>query len=641
MPCGRKNKPAGTGKGFLCAFLCLALALSLVSAVYADGSGRTCGRAVNASGGVNVIEGDRVTASYSAVDGIANSESLTVAEGFRGDILLGTDGGGLYVIGDGGVTHLGKEQGLSSEIVMRIKRDRFRDILWLVTSNSISYMTPDYRVTAVRSFPYSNNFDLYQNSRDEMWILSSNGIYVSPTEDMLADRELKPIHYGMANGLHCITTANSYSELTPEGYLYIPGKAGVTRVNIEEPMVHVGDLKAIIPYLDADGTRVYPDAGGDFRIGPRVRKVTIYSYVFNYSLVDPQVTYQLEGFDREAAALSRSDLVPADYTNLPGGAYRFTLQLSDSLGYGSKTLSVQIVKEKSFYEQTWFFILAGLLAAALLFFCVRLYLHRRIRSLEKRHQEEKEKERFATELHMANRIQTSMLPHDFPPFPDRREFDIYASMDPAKEVGGDFYDFFLINEDHLCLVIADVSGKGIPAALFMMTSKVILQSCAMLGQSAAEILRKTNEALCSGNQAEMFVTVWLGILEISSGKITAANAGHEYPALMKDGRFSLLKDKHGFVIGGMEGAKYREYEIQLEPGDKLFVYTDGVPEATDAEEAMFGTDRMLEALNEAPEATPRQILKNVRSATDRFVKDAEQFDDLTMLCIEYRGNQND
>ena len=590
------------------------------------------------TGGLNVIEGDRVTASYGAGDGITNSESLTVAEGFHGDILLGTDGGGMYIIGDGALTHLGKEEGLSSEIVMRLKRDKYRDVIWLVTSNSISYLTPDYRVATVRTFPYSNNFDLYQNSRDEMWILSSNGIYVVPTEDLLADRDLSPIHYGMANGLPCITTANSYSELTDNGNLYIPGKAGVTRVNIEEPMVYVSDLKVTIPYIEADGLRLYPDANGVFRIGDRVRKVTIYSYIFNYSLVDPQVTYQLEGFDREAVTLNRSDLAPADYTNLPGGAYRFTLLLRDSLGQESKTVSVQILKEKSFYERTWFYVLIGLAAAAGLFFCIRLYLHKRIRSLEKKHQEEKERERISAELQMGSRIQASMLPHEFPPFPDRREFNIYASMDPAKEVGGDFYDFFLIDEDHLCLVIADVSGKGVPAALFMMISKVILQSCAMLGRSAAEILRKTNDALCSGNQEEMFVTVWLGILEISTGKITAANAGHEYPALMKDGRFQLLKDKHGFVIGGMEDMDYKEYEIPLEPGDKLFLYTDGVPEAEDGENNMFGIERMLDALNEAPDAPPQTILENVRRATDRFVKDAEQFDDLTMLCIEYNGS---
>ena len=219
------------------------------------------------------------------------------------------------------------------------------------------------------------------------------------------------------------------------------------------------------------------------------------------------------------------------------------------------------------------------------------------------------------------------------------EFDIYAVMDPAKEVGGDFYDFFLIDEDHLGMVMADVSGKGVPAALFMMASKIILQSCAMLGGSPAEILTKTNEAICSNNQEEMFVTVWLGILEISTGKLTAANAGHEYPVLQRTpcGPFELLKDKHGFVIGGMPGMKYREYELQMTPGTKLFLYTDGVPEATDADGNMLGMERMLAALNEEPDASPQELLKAVRRAVDGFVKDAEQFDDLTMLCFEYRG----
>ena len=249
-----------------------------------------------------------------------------------------------------------------------------------------------------------------------------------------------------------------------------------------------------------------------------------------------------------------------------------------------------------------------------------------------------EKERIGAELSLAKQIQTSMLPHEFPPFPDRTEFDIYAVMEPARQVGGDFYDFFLIDSDRLCLVIADVSGKGIPAALFMMNAKTILQSCAMLGISAAEILTRTNETLCANNNAEMFVTVWLGILDIPTGTLTAANAGHEYPALRRaDGSFELLRDRHGLVLGGMEGSKYREYTVSLQAGDRLFVYTDGVPEATDAAQAAFGTDRMLDALNREPDAGPAALLRNVRAAVGEFVKDAEQFDDLTMLCIEYRG----
>ena len=249
-----------------------------------------------------------------------------------------------------------------------------------------------------------------------------------------------------------------------------------------------------------------------------------------------------------------------------------------------------------------------------------------------------EKERIGAELSLATQIQGAMLPHIVPAFPDRLDFDVIGSMDPAKEVGGDFYDYFLIDDDHLGLVIADVSGKGVPAALFMMASKIILQSVAMLGGSPAEILTKTNEAICSNNEAQMFVTVWVGILELSTGKLTCSNAGHEYPVFRQPGgRFELYKDRHGFVIGGMEGMKYKQYEVKLEPGAKLFVYTDGVPEATDADEELFGTDRMLDALNADPDAAPMDLLKNVRKAVDAFVRDAEQFDDLTMLCLEYKG----
>ena len=253
-----------------------------------------------------------------------------------------------------------------------------------------------------------------------------------------------------------------------------------------------------------------------------------------------------------------------------------------------------------------------------------------------------EKERIGTELEMATRIQTAMLPHVFPAFPDRCEFDIRASMDPAREVGGDFYDFFLIDDDHLGMVMADVSGKGVPAALFMMACKIILQSVAMLGGSPAEILTRTNEAICSNNREEMFITVWLGILEISTGRLTAANAGHEYPVLMEpDGRFEIYRDRHGLVLGAMDGVKYGEYEMTLRPGSKLFVYTDGVPEAANADNEMFGLPRMVKALNKVRNGTPEEILAGVSRDVNRFVMDAEQFDDITMLCLEYKGDDNE
>ena len=266
-----------------------------------------------------------------------------------------------------------------------------------------------------------------------------------------------------------------------------------------------------------------------------------------------------------------------------------------------------------------------------------------VRSLNKRYAKQQlESSRIETELNMASSIQADMLPNIYPAFPERPEFDIYASMNPAKEVGGDFYDFFLVDDDHLCMVMADVSGKGVPAALFMMASKIILQNNAMLGKSPAKILTDANAAICSNNREEMFVTVWLGILELSTGKLTAANAGHEYPVMRKaNGRFELVKDKHGFVIGGMEGLRYKEYELQMEPGSKLFLYTDGVPEATNAEDELFGAERMIDALNTDATAAPENILKQVRSAVDGFVKEAEQFDDLTMLCLEYKGGDQD
>ncbi len=243
-----------------------------------------------------------------------------------------------------------------------------------------------------------------------------------------------------------------------------------------------------------------------------------------------------------------------------------------------------------------------------------------------------------TELNMATEIQMSMLPLTFPAFPDRSEFDIYASMDPAKEVGGDFYDFFLIDDDHLADVIADVSGKGVPAALFMMSSKILLNDHATIGGSPAEILERVNQLVYANNKAHMFVTVWLGILEISTGKLTSASAGHEYPMINVNGKYELLKDKHGLAIGAMPNSKYKDTEITLNKGDSVFVYTDGVAEATDANNELFGTDRTLEALNAIPDGvSQKEILAGVRSAVDAFVKEAPQFDDLTMLGLKYFG----
>ena len=251
-----------------------------------------------------------------------------------------------------------------------------------------------------------------------------------------------------------------------------------------------------------------------------------------------------------------------------------------------------------------------------------------------------EKERISTELNVAKQIQADMLPSVFPAFPDHDDFDIFATMTPAKEVGGDFYDFFLVDDDHLAMVMADVSGKGVPAALFMVITKTLIKNRAQMGDSPAEILFHVNNQLCDGNETEMFVTVWMAILELSTGKGVAVNAGHEHPVICRrGGRHELVIYRHSMVVAAMEDMVFREHSFELHPGDRLFVYTDGVPEATNTRNELFGTERMLEALNRDPEASPEAQLKEVRESLDAFVGDAPQFDDITMLGMCYYGPQ--
>ena len=294
-----------------------------------------------------------------------------------------------------------------------------------------------------------------------------------------------------------------------------------------------------------------------------------------------------------------------------------------------------VITPEIFEEAVLFFLLPrSAILVGMAFVCITVA--KRTRSLlERQAADSSARQRIETELNVATQIQANMLPSIFPAFPERSEFDIYASMTPAKEVGGDFYDFFLVDNDHLAMVIADVSGKGVPAALFMVITKTLLKNAVQTGLSPKAALEKVNNQLCENNEAEMFVTVWLGIYEISTGKLTAANAGHEYPALRRaDGRFELWKERHGFVLAGMENARYWEYELEIGVGDTLFVYTDGVAEATDATNTLYGTDRMLAALNRNCALDPEKLLHQVKADIDRFVGSAPQFDDITMLSLQ-------
>ncbi len=247
-----------------------------------------------------------------------------------------------------------------------------------------------------------------------------------------------------------------------------------------------------------------------------------------------------------------------------------------------------------------------------------------------------EKERIGTELNIAAKIQKDMLPCIFPAFPGRDEFGIYATMMPAKEVGGDFYDYFLTDKDHLVMVMADVSGKGVPAALFMVIAKTLLKNSALSGIAAGEIAEKVNDQLCENNDAGMFVTVWLGVLTISTGHMTYINAGHEYAAVMHaGGAYELVKEDHGFVMGGLEGVSYKEHELRLKPGDRLFLYTDGVAEATNVSNELYGTNRMLSVLAKTTDMDPQETVASLKKDIDEFAGDAPQFDDITMLSFYY------
>ncbi|MBO4278852.1 MAG: SpoIIE family protein phosphatase [Spirochaetales bacterium] len=251
-----------------------------------------------------------------------------------------------------------------------------------------------------------------------------------------------------------------------------------------------------------------------------------------------------------------------------------------------------------------------------------------------------EKERIGAELNVATQIQADMLPSIFPPYPNIKDFDIYATMHPAREVGGDFYDFFMTDGNHIALVMADVSGKGVPAALFMVIAKTLIKNRALLGGSPAEVLKDVNNRLCDGNKTQFFVTVWFAIIDLRTGKGVACNAGHEHPALRRaDGKFELVVYKHSPVLGMMEDIDYDEHEFTINRGDTLFVYTDGVPEATDASERMFGDEKLIDALNINPSGTPEELIGNVAEEIRKFVNGVEQFDDITMLCFRYNDLQ--
>lgn len=344
------------------------------------------------TGGLAILKGDKVVDVINEENGLTNTEVLTACEADDGSILVGTDGNGIFVFKDAHDTkplHVSTDTGLRSDVIMRVKRDLSRDLYWIVTSNSLAYMDESYQVTTITNFPYSNNFDLYENEQHEMWVISSNGIHVVTVDELLANGQITPVYYGRDNGLPCIGTANSYSDLTEAGELYLAGTTGVAKVNIDVPFQNVDNLKMAVPYVKADGVVIYPDEKGVITIPAEVKKLTVYPYVFNYSLLNPQVTYSLEGFDQKRTTVRRTELAPIDYTNLRGGTYHFNMQVKDAMGHGNKELSTTIAKKKAITETLWFRIIAVALLALGVWAVTKLRYRKKTEALMKKEAEDR------------------------------------------------------------------------------------------------------------------------------------------------------------------------------------------------------------------------------------------------------------
>ncbi|MBO7703866.1 MAG: HD domain-containing protein, partial [Solobacterium sp.] len=432
------------------------------------------------SGGVAVIQDDVVIDILNEDNGMTNTEILTVCEADNGDLILGSDGDGIYILSDNKVTHLGLDEGLSSDVIMRIKADRTRNIYWIVSSNSIGSMNANYEVSIVSSFPYSNNFDLYENSTDEMWILSSNGVYVEDVNDLLRNRNISPTYFSMDNGLPCFATANSYSWLAENGNLYIAGGSGVSMVNIDEPFDNVDRLKMAVPYVEGDGVKYYPDSTGTITVPSEVKKLTIPGYVFNYSLTNPLVTFYLEGFDTKQTTVRRSELTPLDYTNLKGGDYRFVMELRDSTGRGTNILRIPIIKEKALYEQTWFRILCGVMGLLVIGLIVYFYVRRKTAALMKK---EKENRIFIREMTQAF-AKTIDMKDNYTNGHSTRVADYTAML--TRELG---YDEETVEKYYNIALLHDIGKIGVPVEVLNKPGKLtdeefnIIKSHSSLGYS--------------------------------------------------------------------------------------------------------------------------------------------------------------
>ena len=351
---------------------------------------------VATSGGLNLIKDGKVIGAYDASDGIDNTEILSACEGPDGKLYLGSDGDGIYVVDGKNVTRLSKQDGLKSEVILRIKKDAKRDIYWIITSNSIAYMK-DEKITNIEAFPYSNNFDIFSDEWDNLWIMSSNGIYIVNTENMLQNQEIDYIFYDSKCGLPCVATANSYSFLDDRGMLLIAGNSGIASVNTKDAKEDISDIRLSVPFVGADDHLIYPGKDGVIVVPEDTKRLTIYPYAFTYSLRNPKITYELKGIDAEGGiTLTKQELSKIGYNNLSGGKYEFVLTMHNTFDTGAnKQITVVIEKEKAIQEMLWYKALWVLLGIALIALAVAEYIKYKTKKIMEK---EEENQKFISEM---------------------------------------------------------------------------------------------------------------------------------------------------------------------------------------------------------------------------------------------------
>ena len=596
------------------------------------------------TGAVRFFRDGEPAEAFTAEDGLSSTSILSFAQDDDGTIYLGSNGEGIFRIRDGRVELFAGTEELSSGVVLKMIKDPSRGLIWVITSNSINILKNGV-LSPADWLPQGHLYNILFSDDGSMWLLGAGGYYAVGSDEVMAQDGASYRFYDASAGVQHMTTPNSSSFVSEDGYAYVACTDGVLGFDVNRMDGGSSDVKLAVPYVDADGVRIYAGADGFVRVPADTVHLDIYGFALSYAFGDRDVSWYLEGFDTEPFVTTKDGLAAASYTNLPGGNYSFRLAALDAES-GEETAStvLRIEKEKKIYETSWFPFLCLICFIGLMVFVTMLLL----RSQEEKAAKKRERERLNSELDIAAKLQLDVLPSTFPAFPDRGEFDLFASMHPAKEVGGDFYDFFLVDDDHLALVVADVSGKGIPAALFMMISKALVKNTAEMGLSPSRVMEEVNAQLCDNNKNNMFVTVWLGILELSTGRLVFADAGHEKPMLYHDGSWSFVKKHDGVALALMEpwlleledDPAFVDEELQLEPGDILFQYTDGVPESTDIHEELFGDDRLLAAMQAAPEQEPRKVLEYLPGVLKEFVGEAPQFDDITMLAIRYNGPEN-